>query len=72
MNLFMCAYLLQNGALWDIKLLHYGIGEIGVFYNHGGYYYRFGMDNCIVRCCISYVSFKVICNFVLYDLNKKQ
>ena len=26
----MCTYLLQNGTLWDIGLLHYGICATGI------------------------------------------
>ena len=25
----MCTFLLQNGALWDIRPMHYGICEMG-------------------------------------------
>ena len=28
----MCTFLSQNGALWDICLVHCGIGEIGLLY----------------------------------------
>ena len=29
-NVHMCTFLLQNGALWDICLMHYGICEMGL------------------------------------------
>ena len=31
-NVHMCAHLLQNGALWDICLVHCGICEIGLLH----------------------------------------
>ena len=27
----MCTFLFQNGVLWDIRLMHFGICEIGWF-----------------------------------------
>ena len=31
-NVHVCAFLLQNGALWDICLVHCGINEMGLLY----------------------------------------
>ena len=33
-NVHVCTFLSQNGALWDICLMHCGICDMGLFYSH--------------------------------------